>query len=172
MILQWPTSLRWHSQLDLLQLWFLWHRKNPSTLCTGLSLLWDICVCKAFSKLITMGRSLQRNLIQKTRGQLTADMLSWAVGVATVKAKSSGGGKLSRGCWLQRTCYVFGSIYCATKPLWTDAMPLLNHLSFLMTTLPEKQQMLGPSCVLANARPIGGSQENQERWLLIIATLS
>lgn len=44
-----------------------------------------------------------------------------------------------------------------------------------MTTLPEKlpvkQRTPDSSCLLANVRPTGGSQENQ-KWLLIITTLS
>lgn len=51
-----------------------------------------------FSKPINMGSSLQSNLIQRdkgNRGQLI--LLTWAVGVATAKARSRGGGELSSG---------------------------------------------------------------------------
>lgn len=51
-----------------------------------------------FSELINMGRSLQSNLIQKDKrnwGQLI--LLARAVGVATAKARSSGGGEFSSG---------------------------------------------------------------------------
>lgn len=57
-----------------------------------------------------------------------------------------------------------GSIYCANKALVTDAVPLVNHLSLLMTTLPErllvKQQTLNlPVCCVPMLDPRGFTRE-------------
>lgn len=91
------------------------------------------------------------------RGPLTADPAYLGSGCGHSQGQERWGRVLITEDMLISIYYMSSSIYCAKKTLVTDAVPLLNHLSFLMTTLSEKfllkQQTLDPSCVLAHARP-------------------
>lgn len=71
--------------------------------------------------------------------------------------------------------HVWWHLLC-NEALKIDAVPLLNHPSFFMTTLPEsylfKQQTLEHFSVLASARHMGEvSQENEQMLSLIITAL-